>query len=134
VLLTMGAGARIGLVTGLIAVWLSFAVSGASLYMQRYVFHQGARMDHDWQEQVNTGMELIESSGMRQWMDNASHDPAGVAEHMKSQAAWMLSPEGHAGVVFGDLLFAELLLLVFAVAGGALGAKFMTRARTKNQA
>src|SRR5580700_10971137 len=39
--ITIGAGARIGLVTGLIAGWIAFAASGVSLFAMRYFLGQG---------------------------------------------------------------------------------------------
>src|SRR5580700_7978007 len=35
--ITIGAGARIGLVTGLLAAWLAFTISGSVLYVDRFV-------------------------------------------------------------------------------------------------
>ena len=43
--ITMGAGARIGLVTGLIAGWVTFGVSGIWLFIQRVVLHQSGQID-----------------------------------------------------------------------------------------
>jgi len=42
---------------------------------------------------------------------------------------WLLSPEGRAGSMLGAILFLVAALLLFAVAGGALGARIMARAR-----
>jgi hypothetical protein len=41
----------------------------------------------------------------------------------------MLSPEGHAGIWACGFAFNSVLLLLFAVAGGALGARWMARTR-----
>src|ERR1017187_2319213 len=43
--ITLGAGARIGLVTGLLAGWLAFASNGGQLFTQRYVLHQSSEID-----------------------------------------------------------------------------------------
>jgi hypothetical protein len=37
--ITVGAGARIGLVTGLLAAWLAFGINGGSLVVERYLLH-----------------------------------------------------------------------------------------------
>ena len=49
---TTGAGARIGLVTGLLAGWFAFAVSSTTLYGMRTVFGQGKEFDDKWQGAV----------------------------------------------------------------------------------
>ena len=41
----------------------------------------------------------------------------------------MLSPEGHAGIEAFGFAFNSLFLIFFAVAGGALGARMLARAR-----
>ena len=38
--ITVGAGARIGLVTGLLAAWLAFSISGATLFVDRFVLQR----------------------------------------------------------------------------------------------
>jgi hypothetical protein len=120
--ITMGAGARIGLVTGLLGGWMAFAVSGSALYVQRFVFHQGNQIDIDWKTTLLTGQEQ-----MQQMMAGMM-----TPEMVKQQAAqfvWMLSPEGHAGWATFGFAGDAMFLLFFAVAGGALGARIMARAR-----
>src|SRR5262252_4547371 len=46
--ITVGAGARIGLVTGLIAGAVAFTVSGSTLFVQRVVLHQSGTIDSEW--------------------------------------------------------------------------------------
>jgi hypothetical protein len=41
----------------------------------------------------------------------------------------LLSPEGRAGLILTGMLVLEIALLVFAAAGGALGARMMARTR-----
>ena len=43
--ITIGAGARIGLVTGLLGGWLAFSASGGALFVERFVFHQSSQID-----------------------------------------------------------------------------------------
>src|SRR5947209_13389378 len=47
--ITMGAGARIGLVTGLISAWVAFAATGFSLFAVRDLMGQGRTLDQMWQ-------------------------------------------------------------------------------------
>jgi hypothetical protein len=121
--ITMGAGARIGLVTGLVGGWLAFGIDGGALYLQRYVFHQADQIDGEWKT------ALVASQAMtQQWMAGMTTPELALAQSAKAQA-WMLSPEGHAGwAAFGFACDAAFLLF-FAVAGGALGARIMARTK-----
>jgi RNA polymerase subunit RPABC4/transcription elongation factor Spt4 len=116
---TMGAGARIGLVTGLLAGWFAFAASGAALYAMRFLFGAGKEFDDPWQAVV--------AQASQQWQ-SMSPD-AQTAAAFKSITRWLLTPEGRAGSVLGLLTVMEMALLLFAVAGGAIGARLMARRR-----
>jgi hypothetical protein len=71
----------------------------------------------------------------QQWQQiSAANQDHQAGEFFKTASAWLLSSEGRAGSALGGLIMIEFILVVFAVAGGALGAKFMTKARTRNQA
>ena len=118
--ITMGAGARIGLVTGLLSGWLAFATTGATLFCMRYFFHEGQTLDETWQSMVN--------QSMNQQTASMSTD-AQVATAVKSL---LLSPEGRAGSMLVGMGCLELALLAFAVAGGALGARLLARTRRPN--
>jgi hypothetical protein len=115
--ITTGAGARIGLVTGLLAGWLAFGVSGGQLFVQRFLLHHGSQIDTNWKSYVEASQQLTLQMGL------------GDAVQMQVQKAWMLSPEGHAGFAIGGFIFNTAFLLLFAVAGGALGARFLARTR-----
>jgi hypothetical protein len=120
--ITIGAGARIGLVTGLIAGWLAFGISGTGLFVKRVVLHQGNQIDSEWREFVQKDQQLSE-----QWLKQMSvpTEPA----QLNAQRNWMLSPEGHAGFQTMGLLWDCALLILFAAAGGALGARMLARRR-----
>lgn len=115
--ITIGAGARIGLVTGLMAGWLAFGLSGSFLFVDRYVLHNSSQIDADWKTQVDLNQELTTKMG---WAD---------ASQMQMQRTWMLSPEGHAGIETFGLVSNSIFLLFFAVAGGAVGARWLVRSR-----
>ncbi|MGD0800825.1 MAG: hypothetical protein ABR906_05875 [Terracidiphilus sp.] len=115
--ITLGAGARIGLVTGLLAGWLSFGVSSLMLFVQRFVFHQSSQIDAGWKAYVEASQQLAAQMG---FADSAQ---------MQFQRSWMLTPEGHAGFETFGLIFNTGFLLGFAVIGGALGARMLARAR-----
>ena len=119
--ITAGAGARIGLVTGMIAAWLAFSASGSALFVQRHVLHQSAQIDSEWKARVDTSQQvtqqLMNSMGLA--------DPV----QLQAQRTWMMTPWGHAGIEVFGFTFNSIFLLCFAVGGGALGARLMTRAR-----
>jgi len=120
--LTAGAGVRIGLVTGILAGWMAFAATGISLFLTRFAFHQGKDFDDSWQSLVaQVSAQWQQMSAMRQ--------DAQAAELLKSVAAWLLTPEGRAGSILGGLAMLEAGLLVFAMIGGAVGAKLVAGPR-----
>lgn len=123
--ITVRAGARIGLVCGLLAGALAFAVSGCELYARRYVFHQGSQIDANWKDLVDLQTKLSER--FAGWAGVS--DAAQVQAQAAGQAHWMLSPEGHAGWVVAQFAFTSFLLVLFAIAGGALGARRFARTR-----
>ena len=115
--ITVGAGARIGLVTGVLGGWIAAASTGATLFAMRFWFHQGGFYDDLWQNLVNNQMG-------QQWQ-TMGVDPQSIAM-MKS---WLLPPEGRAGWLLAALIFLSMTLLLFSVAGGAIGARLTARAR-----
>jgi len=115
--ITIGAGARLGLVTGMLAGWTSAAASGVMLYAMRYWFHSGKLFDDFWETMVNQQM-------VQQWTS------VGVdAQTIAITRTLMLSPQGRAAGVLCALAFLVSALLIFSVAGGALGARFLGRPR-----
>jgi hypothetical protein len=115
--LTLGAGSRIGLVTGILGGWTAAAASAIMLYAARYWFHSGKIFDDFWDSLVNQQMS-------QQWAS------MGVdAQTIALTKSWMLSPEGRAGGVLCALSFLVAALLIFAVAGAALSARLLARTR-----
>jgi hypothetical protein len=117
--ITMGAGARIGLVTGLMTGWLAFVVSGASLFTLRFLLGEGKVFDGPWEGMV---------AHLSQQWQAAGSDPQTLA-FTNAFAKWLLSPWGRAGMMLGCIVVLEIGLLLFAAAGGALGARMMARSR-----
>jgi hypothetical protein len=115
--ITVGAGARIGLVTGVLGGWTAAATTGITLFAMRFFFHQSKFFDDFWQN-------LISQQITQQWT-SAGVDAATIA----LAKTWLLSPEGRAGSMLGAILFLVAALLLFAVAGGALGARLLARTR-----
>jgi hypothetical protein len=115
--ITMGAGARIGLVTGLIAGWLAFGATGITWYGMRFFLHATKPFDDMWAAAVNQNFNP---------QLQATAENVQMAESLRGLA---LSPEGRAGFMLSGMLILEVALLVFAAAGGAIGARMMARSR-----
>ena len=58
--ITIGAGARIGLVTGLLAAWLAFTVSGGVLFVERFVLHHSSQIDSEWKSRVEMSQQMTQ--------------------------------------------------------------------------
>jgi RNA polymerase subunit RPABC4/transcription elongation factor Spt4 len=119
--ITVGAGARIGLVTGLIAGAVAFSVSGSTLFVQRVVLHQGATIDSEWKARVEASNQLTQQFATQMGVADAAQ--------LQAQKNLMLSPEGHAGIEAFGMATNSLFLLLFAAAGGAMGARLLARSR-----
>jgi len=123
--ITTGAGIRIGLVTGILTGWLAFAISGSTLLVQRYLLHQASQIDSDWKAVVDSLRQVSQQA-------TAGMAPADAVQVQAAYAqilAFMAKPEGHAGFVAFGLAGNALFLLLFAGAGGALGARWMAHHR-----
>jgi hypothetical protein len=124
--ITAGAGARIGLVTGLIAAWVTFATTGGTLFVQRFFLHQSVNIDNEWKTRVEMGQQLATQI-------TSSMTPAYATQTQAAQQAqylgWMLSPEVHAGMEALRFAVNAGFLLFFAMLGGILGARMLARRR-----
>ena len=123
--ITMGAGARIGLVTGLMAAALAFSLTGIALFVQRFLLHQAGAMDNEWKLVVDATMRM-----MQQMMGQMGLPDQGQYQFQRSL---MLSPEGHAAYETLSMARNDIFLVLFAVAGGAVGARLLARSRRTGQ-
>lgn len=112
--ITTSAGARIGLVTGLISGWMAFCATGVTFFCTRFWFHQGESFDQMWQAVVYQGTQPQMQVDLQ------------AATAMRNL---MLSPQGRAGFSLTITLILEVALIAFAAAGGAVGARLMTRSQ-----
>jgi len=119
--LPAGAGARIGLVTGLIASWLTVSLAGVGLWVSRFVLHDGGDVDSLWAAQA----EKVHQQLLAQ--------PGPPTPEAIQTAQWlqglMLSADGRAGLSLLMMIFLAATLILLAVAGGALGARLASRPR-----
>jgi hypothetical protein len=114
--ITLGAGARIGLVTGVVGSWTSAAVTGITLFAMRFWLHQGNIFDNFWQSIIQQMTQEWTAMGVD-------------AQTMATLKGLLVSPEGRAGWVLGAIAFLMAALLACATAGGALSARLMARTR-----
>jgi hypothetical protein len=114
--ITIGAGARIGLVTGILGSWAAAFTTAVSLYAMRFWLHHGSAIDDAWLAQINFSTQKLATMGFD-------------AQQIANNRTMMLSPEGHAGSMLMDTAILALIVLGFSVAGGALGARFLGRPR-----
>jgi RNA polymerase subunit RPABC4/transcription elongation factor Spt4 len=121
---SMGAGARIGLVTGLFASWLTVTLNGAVVWAGRFLLHQGSEMDSVWLTDVEKSLQLSQQMAAQMGMATAQ-----AAQSTQMSRAWMLSPEGHAGIALATFLAGAAFLILFATLGGAMGARLFAQAR-----
>ncbi len=119
--ITMGAGARIGLVTGLMAAALAFCLTGIALFVERFVFHQAGAMDDQWRAFVD--FEINFTQQVWSQMGLQDHGQLVVQKNL------MLAPEGHAGWIAFNIAAREVFLVMCAAAGGAMGARLLARSR-----
>jgi RNA polymerase subunit RPABC4/transcription elongation factor Spt4 len=112
--ITIGAGARIGLVTGILGGWTTALTTGITLYAMRFWLHQGKVFDDMWQNQISVGSQQLAALGFD-------------AQTVASTKIMMLSPEGRAASVLFNTGLLSLVILALAVAGGALGARLLGR-------
>ncbi len=128
--ITMGMGARIGFVTGLIASWLTLFVNGAALWLQRFPMRQGAQLDSDWSSLVARLMDQVAEIN-RQMAAQPGFSAAEAAEITHFWSSLLASPQGRAGFILFAFLFAAALLLLFAILGGVLGTRLLPAERRR---
>ena len=123
--LSTGIGARIGLLTGLMASWLTLGMDGLSLWVERFLLHQGSQIDSLWTSQVMSNFDRNQQ--MVAQMGMATAQSTQFAQALK---VWMLSGDGRAGIALSGVLTVAAFLILFGTVGGAVGARFLRQPRT----
>jgi hypothetical protein len=124
--ITAGAGARIGMVTGIMASWLAFAISGGALFVQRYLLHQSSQMDSLF---AKTFVEAFQQRTQQSLASMGTVDAAQAQTVFSKMIAGIQSPEGHAWIWASSIAFYSFFMLFFALGGGAVGARLVARNR-----
>jgi len=121
---TLGAGARIGLVTGLLGGWLAFGVSSGTLFARRFFLHQSIQIDTVY---TSLFVSKLQQTIQQSLAGMSTSDAAQAQPIFASMMACVLSPEGHAGMWAFSIAFTSFFLLLFAICGGILGTRIRPR-------
>lgn len=108
-LLNARIGARIGVVVGIVAAFVALAGNALLLVIQRFGLHQGNQID------VQLGTIVRQAAERATSMD----PQAPVATFTN----FWLSAEGRIGLILLTMAFLSVLIVLFAIAGGVLGAQ-----------
>lgn len=112
-------GWRIGVVLGLFTAVIANIIDGVSLVVQRFVLHQGAALDKSYQQAVQLSSKM--------YLDMfASSNPDMAAAITKAQHFWF-TPAGAAAMMLINAAGMAIFMLIFAAAGGALGARLSAK-------
>lgn len=108
-------GWRIGLLFGIFAAAIATAADGITLLVQRFALHQGSVLD---QRYHNLGQQLT---------DQLLHSNPDAASALPGFVHFWLTPDGAAAMVLINATGLAISVLLFAAAGGALGARLTTK-------
>ena len=122
--LSMGTGARIGLLTGVLASWLTLGMDGVSLWTARFLLHQGSQIDSLWTNEVMNNFDRNQQMVAQMGMATAQS-----TQFAQAMRVWMLSSDGRAGIALSGVLTVAGFLIVFGTVGGAVGARFLRQSR-----
>jgi len=112
-----GAGARVGALVGLLTAAVALAGNAVFLVIQRYGMHQGALIDN----QLDS---IVKQAAQRA----ATMDPQAPVAAL---TGFWLSAEGRIGLILLTMGFLALLIFLFAIAGGMLGAQIYRAPRSR---
>ena len=108
-------GWRIGTLLGLFAAIVAAIVDGVTLLVQRFALHQGSVLDHRYHD---LGQQLT---------DQLTRSNPDAAAALPGFLHFWLTPDGAAAMVLINAAGLALTMLLFAAAGGALGARLNVR-------
>lgn len=121
--ITAGAGARIGLVSGIFTAGITFLATGIAFFSRRFFFGDGASMDANWSSYVDKFQKVYFNLVQQSTPDLATLASA------RNIVEWMRKPEGHAGMELASLTILCVMLLLISMLGGILGARLSARSR-----
>jgi hypothetical protein len=122
--LSTGSGARIGLITGMLASWLTLALNGIWLWIERFPLRQGPQIDADWLVFVDRVLDVDHNMYTQMGISTAE-----LTQQMQLQRGLLLSSEGHAGFQLFGFVAGTTFLVLFSAIGGAIGARVLAQPR-----
>lgn len=120
ILPSSGMGWRLGALLGLFAGVVATATDGIASVVQRYVFHQGALIDKHYRDAIQLSSKMYGDMF-------ATSNPV-VADAIVKTQHFRLTPDGAAAMALANAALLVASMLIFAAAGGALGARLSARA------
>ena len=94
--------------------------------MERFVLHQPNQIDGLYKTLF---LDTFQERAQQSLAGMGAADAAQVQVELAQIQAWMLSPEGHAGIWAFGFAFNSAFLLFFAVVGGVVGARMLAKTR-----
>lgn len=118
-LLTSRMGWRIGVLLGLFTAVVAAAVDGISLVVQRFALHQGSIIDQRYRDAIELSSKMYGNLF-------AASNPQ-MASAIASAEHFWYTPDGAAAMMLINAAGLAFFMLIFAGAGGALGARFSAK-------
>jgi len=106
-------GWRIGGLMGIVAAALSMAIQGASLVFDRFVLHEGAKIDSEFQTEMQSVLHAMQQQN------------PDISTQMPWFSHFLLTPYGIAAVFLAGSLMLALSLVLFSALGGAIGGRYL---------
>jgi hypothetical protein len=116
---TSRVGWRIGAVLGLFAAVIASTVNGIGLLVQRYALRQGAMLDQQFRDAAETVTKM--------YVNQFAASNPDVAAALTGALHFWVTPDGAAAMMLGQAAWLTITMLLFAGAGGALGARLTQR-------
>ncbi|GEM_PF-2252218 len=113
--LNAGAGARIGVIVGLLTAFVTMTVNAATMVIQRYALHMGGTFDAQLTASIHQAMQRAAEGNPDAQVQGFIH--------------FWLSPEGRAGLVLATAAMLVAGIVVLSVVSGALAAKMFPARR-----
>jgi len=114
-------GWRLGALVGVVSAFVATATYSLQLVVDRYLLHQGAAMDHDFQAAAQMGVDYWTRANAQQ-----GPQPPEVLHAVQRVTDFMLSPDGHAAGQLATALIMSLAMILFAATGGAIAGRILS--------
>lgn len=112
-------GWRIGAMLGLFAATIATAIDGISLVVERYALHQGTVIDQRYHDAIQMSSKM--------YVDLFSTSNPQMASAITNAERFWYTPDGAAAMVLINAAGLAIFMLIFAAAGGALGARLTAK-------